>query len=336
MKKNIIALWVTTVAMATSCTTVTNTSSVADVQPEVVQRPTVADLDVDPKRVEGHQEWKWSFFHRFTQPSLKLRKQNLVADMLRERDADVLVEPQETYTQKLFGKRTLYITGYPARLKNFHTATHEELRDLGLVATGSDGDHTACQPRPGDPVPAVAEVPDKRGTEPNRHIYLRGGFNFMKMRGDGIKDASARLGYDLTFGWRTGTDKTPFYYAFEVGLGSRGYKSSDDNSDVSAIGHGVRVSPFTFGYMPSLGSALKLDVHVGAYGSYDYTTKKKDKWDLTYSWDGHNDGFDVGLTAGVGVWYKRYNLDLSFQPGFLEKHDDAYCSSVMLRLGVAF
>lgn len=273
MKKNITTLWIAAAALATSCTTVTNTSSVADVQPEVVQRPTVADLDVDPKRVEGHQEWKWSIFHRFTQPSLKLRKQNLVADMLRERDADVLVEPQVTYTQKLFGKRTLNITGYPARLKNFHPASSEELKDLGLVSTECDGAHTAYRPQAGSPASTGRGVTNKRVTAPGKHFYLRGGFNFMKMRGDGIKDASAKLGYDLTLGWRT--TKRPFYYAFEVGLGSRGFKQSTDASDVKAIGHDVHISPVTFGYLANLGSQLKLDAHLGVYGSYDYKTSQE-------------------------------------------------------------
>jgi len=344
MKKNIITLLVVAGAATTSCTTVTNTASTADVQPEVIQRTTVADLDVDPKRVEGYQEWKWTFFHRLTQPSFALRKQNLVADMLRERDADVLVEPQVTYTQKLFGKRTLRIVGYPARLKNFHTASHEELRDLGLVAAECTGNHTACTPSE-KTKRGTADAPARNGkatkrTAPMRYNrYLRGGLSIINLRGGDGLSPKARASYDLTFGWKKHMKQSPFYYALELGLGSRGYKSSNGGYDTKAMAHEVHFSPVTFGFKKGLGENFALDIHAGFYGSYDYTSRYKQE--TSYStiesdWEGCDDGFDLGMTVGVGVWYKRYNFDIAFRPGFIEKKAGTYSNCTMLRFGIAF
>lgn len=349
MKKNIIALWGIAAVIATSCTTVTNTSSTSEVQPVVVQRPTVADLEVDTNRVEGRQEWNWTFLHRFTDPSLKLRKQNLVADMLRERNADVLVEPQVSYTQKMFGKRTLSIVGYPARLRNFHSASQEELRDLGLLATGCDGNHALCSSQAERPVQVASSESESRATERQRHWYLRIGPNFMNMTGSNADDFGGKLGYDFVAGWQTNIGKSAFYYAVELGLGSRGFTCTSDGyfddrynekryqykDGEHLMTHNVHVSPFNFGYRLGLSGKLKLDAHVGAFYSYDYKGYENIRGERL-SWRGENSGNDVGLRLGVGAWYGRYNLDLTWQRGFLEKFDAVETSNLMLRVGVAF
>jgi hypothetical protein len=48
--------------------------------------------------------------------------------------------------------------------------------------------------------------------------------------------------------------------------------------------------------------------------------------------------FDAGMNIGFGIWYDRFNLDFTFQRGFVEAATDseAYTSNIMLRLGVAF
>jgi hypothetical protein len=46
--------------------------------------------------------------------------------------------------------------------------------------------------------------------------------------------------------------------------------------------------------------------------------------------------FDVGLNVGVGVWYDRFNLDLTYQTGFIEVVPGVKSHAVLLRLGVAF
>ena len=49
--------------------------------------------------------------------------------------------------------------------------------------------------------------------------------------------------------------------------------------------------------------------------------------------------YDVGLNAGVGFWYDRFNLDFCYQRGFIDAFSDSNgfkTSNFMIRLGVAF
>lgn len=48
--------------------------------------------------------------------------------------------------------------------------------------------------------------------------------------------------------------------------------------------------------------------------------------------------FDAGMALGGGLWYKRVNLDVTWQRGFIDVISDSKCqaSNVMIRLGLAF
>jgi hypothetical protein len=58
--------------------------------------------------------------------------------------------------------------------------------------------------------------------------------------------------------------------------------------------------------------------------------------------------FDAGIQAGVGVWYKKFNFDITYQRGFVSACDvmidwsdsDAsykvFSSNLMLRVGYSF
>lgn len=132
------------------------------------------------------------------------------------------------------------------------------------------------------------------------------------------------------------------------GLGSRGYKFEVDGMEMNVMAHAVEVSPFTFGWKYGLTEAVKVDVHLGVFARADYTGKAKLKnkkqeksvgmgdWEeeLDVDWN----RFDVGLNAGFGVWYDRFNLDFTYQRGFVEaaKDSELYTSNLLIRLGVAF
>ncbi|MBQ8276860.1 MAG: hypothetical protein IJY00_00200 [Bacteroidaceae bacterium] len=104
MKNLTIAAFAGIVVFAASCTTVERTATTTPVQASVKQYPTVADLDVKPEKVKRTENWNFSLFN-IGRPSLAQRKKNLVADMVEGAKADVLVEPQYSYTKKLFGPR---------------------------------------------------------------------------------------------------------------------------------------------------------------------------------------------------------------------------------------
>ena len=99
MKLNIILLFTCVTILFTSCSTMKkSTSTTMTVESGIYQYPTVADLDVKQK-VEKQITWNFVPFN-FGQPPLELRKSNLVADIIKENKADVLLEPQVTFTKK--------------------------------------------------------------------------------------------------------------------------------------------------------------------------------------------------------------------------------------------
>ena len=151
--------------------------------------------------------------------------------------------------------------------------------------------------------------------------FLRGGLNVMKMTGDGAED---------------------------TGSGSRGWKVEENESDyeysLSLMAHNVQVSPFTFGYKYNITDALAVDAHLGAYVSCDYVGKIKEK--ESYQGDSEETSVnmgdwedwkrvDAGMNIGVGIWYDRFNLDFTYQRGFI-KTWECNTSNVLIRLGVAF
>ena len=93
------------------------------------------------------------------------------------------------------------------------------------------------------------------------------------------------------------------------------------------------------------GGQRPIDPHVGVFASYDYTSKMKEDGE-SISWGDYADymevdynHFDAGMNIGVGVWYDRFNLDLTYQRGFIDAFSDAdgfKTSNFMIRLGIAF
>lgn len=115
-------------AAFTSCTTVEKSSRTLSVETSVAQYPTVADLSVQV-RTSKTVEWKHAFFN-WGLPPLEVRKGSLVAEVLKETNADVLLEPQFAYAKNFLGKCTLTVTGYPASFSHFRRATPEDLEAL--------------------------------------------------------------------------------------------------------------------------------------------------------------------------------------------------------------
>ncbi len=111
-----------------SCSTVVKTGKTYNLTSGVMATPTVADVDVKPQKVQKTVEWEYSPLDRL---SLKERKANLMADILAEHGGDVLLEPQSTLVSSFWGKRTLTMTGYSAKLTNFRKASNEDVKMLG-------------------------------------------------------------------------------------------------------------------------------------------------------------------------------------------------------------
>ena len=132
MKKISLFVCLLGAMLFSSCSTkIACTSSVSAITTHVEQYPTVADLDINTTKVEKNITWNWSLFpERYT---LSDRKENLVAELLKEQSGDVLVDPKYIYSKKPYGPRSLTVMGYVAKFKNFRKATDEDIKALKAV-----------------------------------------------------------------------------------------------------------------------------------------------------------------------------------------------------------
>lgn len=179
----------------------------------------------------------------------------------------------------------------------------------------------------------------------NTQWFVRGGMNLMNLSGDAAEDLKSKMGYNVMLGFTKNLGAQGAYWGMDFGLTSRGFKVEGEGDDIKSIAHAVQVSPFTFGWEFDVTDAISIDPHIGAFVSCDYTSKMKgDGEDI--SWSDFADysevdynRFDAGLNLGVGVWYDRFNLDFSYQRGFVDVFTDldgVKSSNFMIRLGVAF
>ncbi len=165
--------------------------------------------------------------------------------------------------------------------------------------------------------------------------YFKPGFSIMTAVGSGVPyGTGSTIGYNFDLGFSKPIAGSGAYWGMELAFGSRGCGVSD----YKYIGHNVQFSPLTFGYKVDLGHKLKLDPHAGVYAGVDYLDKAKDTrnsnkgdWNVDNIWD-------IGMNIGVGLWYDRYNIDFTWQEGFINLYDNRNfkTGSFLIRLGVAF
>ena len=174
--------------------------------------------------------------------------------------------------------------------------------------------------------------------------FLRAGLNMATI----TDDVDRNLGYQAVVGFQKPMTSFGLYWGMDFGLGTRGFKESYNDEEISLLTHNVQVSPFNIGWKYNVVGDLAVDLHLGAFALYDYAGKYK------YSYEGVEESyglgdiegfqrFDAGLNAGFGIWYGRFNLDFTFQRGFVPsgedvegENNDDFTNNFMIRLGVAF
>lgn len=126
MNKYILSILACVALLMGSCTTVKKTATSVPVSHTVAQYPTVTDLEVMPK-VEASCEW----FSLCNNSSKLMRKRgNLVAETLKSKDADVLLEPHFIIVKSGPFSRKVTVIGYPAKYKNFRKASASDIEAL--------------------------------------------------------------------------------------------------------------------------------------------------------------------------------------------------------------
>lgn len=191
----------------------------------------------------------------------------------------------------------------------------------------------------------------------NTMWYARVGMSINNIAGfhdetDGYESLSigSKIGMDVDFGFQRNIGKSGLYWGMELGIGTRGASFTledtyyDEKADMDYTAWNVKYSPFTIGYKYSLTDALKLDGHLGAFVSYDFTKKWEDvDGDDMFDYFDYTD-VDAGIQVGIGLWWNKINLDFMYQRGFVKAFEQYYdgkdhglkSSNFEIRLGYAF
>lgn len=312
--------------MMSSCSVTKSSYTTARIDVGVRQHPTVADLNVKPK-IEKTVTWNFLFFN-YGRDDLTRRRGNLIADMLQENGADIMLEPQAIYVKKPFGKRILTVTGYPASLENFRKATLEEAKQVADTVSWTE--KTLYDVAGTDKVQPAVETTqvDKRSTE----VIIRAGFVFNDMVAGGEANYWDP-GYSAGIEFNTFINKSLYWSAGAL-FTSRG--AGNDRFDF--MNHSLQI-PVGVGYRLPLTKSFALDAHFAPFFSIDFKQDDMEDGYHGYSkddWDKKR--WDVGLMMGVGIWLNKVNLDFSYQRGFIEPlgYVVGKQSNLMLRLGIAF
>lgn len=123
MKK--IILLSLTIALVSCSTSKSGTAKTMDIVGSgVIHKPVIADLDVKQDKVEKTVEVK-------NLTSIDNAKNEVIRDLLKERNADVLIEPSFYSTTK--GSKTeLTVYGWTANYKNFRPIEEKDIKFLEI------------------------------------------------------------------------------------------------------------------------------------------------------------------------------------------------------------
>ena len=333
MNKSILLL--ICVALLSSCSVTQKmaiSSPVEDVG--VHQYPTVADLDIKPQKVTSTEEWNFVPFN-WGQPTLEVRKGNMIAEMLETNGGDVLLEPHTVYTKRMFGKRSLKISGFVASFDNFRKASDEDLKALEIGYRKSERPVYNVSKKPMFPQLANKLSAGKKKTASNA-FKIALGFTASDLVGYEESDGR-RFGYALNFEYQRHMPSR-FYYAAGLGFTSRGFIG--DYSEL--VSHNIMVMPLSFGYNLQF-NKFAVFAQLGWYMDFSM----EDDWNTSYSgsYGGvvHCNGiFDTGLKYGIGLKYGKLSLELMNHSGFVSRFDEDYYGdeyrqkSLSLSLGITF
>lgn len=163
----------------------TRTARSFEIDTDIKQMPTVADLVVDSIYAREDTTWTNILF-KYTVTKANMRDV-LIGEILEQNNADVLVQPREKITNTIHHpfKQTysMEIFGYPARYRNFRTATEEDIRILNGIDpqpvnynTIYIGGGFTGQPVAGAYTQAITEMPVNKAKKDKKPPFVRNNY----------------------------------------------------------------------------------------------------------------------------------------------------------------
>lgn len=174
--------------------------------------------------------------------------------------------------------------------------------------------------------------------------YLKAGANianFSVSDGDG---PDAIFGYNVGIAFDRPIGSSGVFWNSGLQLATKGWKYSydDDGEKIETKLNANKLElPLTFGYKYSVNDDIAVDARLGGFVNYDVFGKYKE------SYDGEEESVNLGdledydrlgagIQFGIGVWYQKLNLNITFQKGLIEQMEGCKEKNWMISLGYAF
>lgn len=168
--------------------------------------------------------------------------------------------------------------------------------------------------------------------------YVKAGMNIANMSGDG-ESADAIMGYNAGIAFDRSIGTSGMFWGMGLQLATKGFKYGEDGYEEKLNVHKLEI-PLNLGYKYQVNDDLAIDARVGGFANFDVFGKMKWKEDgeeesVNIGDLDEYDRFSAGIQFGVGVWYQKLNLNITYQNG-LVKANEMKERNWMISLGYAF
>lgn len=195
-------------------------------------------------------------------------------------------------------------------------------------------------------------------------------FGFTKTFGDHPLYWGMELGAGMRGYKQDAIDEDHVDYSVSAGSAHNTFIST---SKQTLTCYNAQLSPFIIGYRFLFSDYVAADIHLGPYASYDfagdykvYTSEEKHYQTSSGNKDSFKEDensvkigdmdtmrkYDAGFNLGAGIWFGRFNLDFTWQRGFIAIYEggdeevkigktthergDLFTNNFQLKLGYAF
>lgn len=161
--------------------------------------------------------------------------------------------------------------------------------------------------------------------------YVKAGANFSKLSAEGESTGSL-FGYNVGIAFDRPIGTNGFFWGSGLQLATKGFKEGDYKLNA----HKLEIPISVLGYKFNVTEDIAIDARLGGFVNYDLFGKISDDEESVNIGDlDEYDRFSAGIQGGVGVWYQKLNLNITYQSG-LVKQNECKERNLMISLGYAF
>lgn len=288
-----------------SCTTIQQTSSSAPVDTQVCNL-TVADMKVSEEKAEKTVDWAWNPLTTF---SLAEQKKSATAELLKDVDADVLVEPQYIVNRRgVFRGGSVTVTGYPATYSNFRNMTKEEMELAAAADRCAPGEQCTVTVNP-----VVQTSASYRYDEPREAKEQPLSRQFVSVTFGGVLDTDDQFdtadAYNFGIMYGSYGRKWGWYGRISISTVLAGTRIWDPNDRFSYYGDSrLYVPNFTIGFIKTINKNFNYLMGIGLGGAFKENDNYYEYWHNEKKECDTKSVFSVPLELGFQYRTHAFNL----------------------------